>query len=50
MQSFIELKKDLEDKYIKQNISKYKELNEYKLVSYQQILYNNLENSIPPYE
>lgn len=49
-QSFIELKNDLNDKYIKSNISKYKSINEYKLISYQQILYNNLKNSIPPYE
>ena len=49
-QSFIELKKDLNDKYIKSNISKYKEINEYKLSSYQQILYTSLKNWIPPYE
>ena len=40
----------LENRYINPNLSKYREINEYKLISYQQIIYNNLKNSIPPYE
>lgn len=50
MQDFMNLKGELEEKYIKSNVSKYNEINEYKLVSYQQILYNNLEKWIPPQE
>ena len=49
-QDFIKTKSELENKYITASTSKYKEINEYKLVSYQQILYNNLEKGIPPYE
>lgn len=49
-QDFIKTKNELENKYITSSTSKYKEINEYKLVSYQQILYNNLEKWIPPYE
>lgn len=50
IQSFNEVQKELDNKYIKSNISKYKEINEYKLSSYQQILYTSLKNWIPPYE
>lgn len=50
IQTFIDTKKDLENRYINPNLSKYREINEYKLISYQQIIYNNLKNSIPPYE
>lgn len=49
-QAFSEINNNLENKYIKPNISSYYEINEYKLLSYQQIIYNNLENNIPPYE
>lgn len=49
-QDFIKTKNELENKYITSATSKYKEINEYKLISYQQILYNNLEKWIPPYE
>ena len=49
-QDFIKTKNELENKYITSFTSKYHEINEYKLLSYQQILYNNLENWIPPYE
>lgn len=50
IQSFIEIENELENKYITPNVSRYKDLNEYKLTSYQQILYTNLKNWIPPYE
>ena len=50
IQSFIEIQNELENKYIKPNTSRYQEINEYKLTSYQQILYTNLKNWIPPYE
>lgn len=49
-QAFIDVKDWLDNKFIKPNISKYKEINEFKLISYQQILYNNLENGILPSE
>lgn len=49
-QDFIKTKNELENKYITNFTSKYHEINEYKLISYQQILYNNLEKWIPPYE
>lgn len=49
IQDFLKVKKELENKEITQTISKYREINEFKLVSYQQILYNNLEKWIPPY-
>lgn len=49
-QDFIKTKNELENKYITAATSKYQEINEYKLISYQQILYNNLEKWIPPYE
>ena len=49
-QDFIKTKNELENKYITSLTSRYPEINEYKLISYQQILYNNLEKWIPPYE
>lgn len=49
-QDFVVTKNELENKYIKPKTSKYQAINEYKLISYQQILYNNIENWIPPYE
>jgi len=50
IQDFSNTKNELENKYIKQNVSKYKDINDYKLVSFQQILYNNIEQWIPPSE
>ena len=50
IQDFVNTKDELENKYIKQNISKYSEVNDYKLISFQQILYNNIEQWIPPSE
>lgn len=50
MQDFTKTKNELEWQYITPGTSKYKKMNEYKLVSYQQILYNNLEKWIPPSE
>ena len=49
-QDFIKTKNELENKYITTATSRYQEINEYKLISYRQILYNNLEKWIPPYE
>lgn len=50
MQNFLKTKNELDEKLITTSISKYKEINEYKLISFQQIIYNNLEKWIPPYE
>ena len=50
LQDFIGIKEDLENKQIKSNLSRYSDINDYKLISYQQILYNNLNQWIPPNE
>lgn len=50
IQDFTKTKNELENQYITPGTSKYKKMNEYKLISYQQILYNNLTKWIPPSE
>lgn len=50
VRDFSQANQEIDSRYLKQNLSKNKEVNAYKLLSYQQILYNNIEKNIPPYE
>lgn len=50
VRDFAQTNHEIDNRYLKSNVSKSKEVNAYKLLSYQQILYNNIEKNIPPYE